>query len=236
MRTRSWHRVVGLVSAVSLVYLLLTGLPLQFSAELSLGQTYVTHPWVQARYSVEAPSDGVSSGPIQAIGGVHWYAGQPLSNASPSTQDGDLLLGALVMEPFVVVLTAQSLFLLEPDSGELERLQPPARPTAVGRRPQTQELAIDTQNGVFVTNDFDAWLPAADTRWPWASVEPLRAQPLTDLQLRYKNRVITYERWLQDLHSGRYFGQTGVWLVTLATLLLLVLATTGLVLWWRGRR
>ena len=42
------------------------------------------------------------------------------------------------------------------------------------------------------------------------------------------------ERVLLDLHSGRIFGEAGVWLVDAAALLFLLLAGSGLWLW--GRR
>jgi uncharacterized iron-regulated membrane protein len=48
--------------------------------------------------------------------------------------------------------------------------------------------------------------------------------------------MLSTERWLQDLHSGRFFGTFGVLTVDLASALLLILAGTGLVLWWRYRR
>ena len=48
--------------------------------------------------------------------------------------------------------------------------------------------------------------------------------------------MLTAERWLQDLHSGRFFGTPGVVIVDVASLLMLILAGTGLMLWWRSNR
>ena len=49
-------------------------------------------------------------------------------------------------------------------------------------------------------------------------------------------RIITWERFMQDLHSGRFFGQAGIYFMDIISLLLLVLAVTGIMLWSRGSR
>ncbi len=245
---RRWHRVVGLVSAVSLAYLLATGLPLQFSAPLALGQTFVQQPWVLQRYGVRAPEVGVVSGPVQSIGGLLWYLGQPLAGAQLNPL-GEQLLGAVQVGAFVALLTERGLMLLEPESGELEQLPTPSTPSAIALwQPQEQAdgvspgLIIRTASGLFVTEDFDRWAPrpkrevTAEAGAAWAPVTPLAGPALQRLQQQYQGQVITLERWLQDLHSGRFFGAVGVWLVTAASLLLMVLAATGLMLWWRARR
>ncbi len=239
-QTRRWHRVVGLVSAFSLTYLLATGLPLQFSAELGLGQSFVQQSWVHYWYGISAPDRAVGSGSVESMGGLMWHSGQAIAQSMVDSELGRRLLGSVEVGAFVVLLTDRALLLLEPESGELERLQPPALAVQLGIQPQAS-LVIKTASGLYITDDFDRWqavpTPGGDTgKQPaWAKVQPLTGSALLALQQRYKNRVITHERWLQDLHSGRFFGLVGVWVVTAATALLLVLAVTGLMLWWRSR-
>jgi len=48
--------------------------------------------------------------------------------------------------------------------------------------------------------------------------------------------LLSIERWLQDLHSGRFFGTIGIVVLDIASALLLILAVTGLIIWWRSRR
>jgi uncharacterized iron-regulated membrane protein len=47
----------------------------------------------------------------------------------------------------------------------------------------------------------------------------------------YRGSGLTLERILLDLHTGRLFGPAGVALINIASILLLVLIFSGIVLW-----
>jgi hypothetical protein len=49
-------------------------------------------------------------------------------------------------------------------------------------------------------------------------------------------RWLSWERVLLDLHSGRLFGQAGVWVVDAVGVLLITLASSGTLMWWFHRR
>jgi uncharacterized iron-regulated membrane protein len=69
----------------------------------------------------------------------------------------------------------------------------------------------------------------------WARTEALVGEQLAIKQTRYLGRLLTAQRLLQDLHSGRYFGRAGEWVVNVASMLFVVLAATGLWIWWKTR-
>ena len=50
------------------------------------------------------------------------------------------------------------------------------------------------------------------------------------------NHTISWQRLMQDLHSGRWFGGWGVWMMDIAAVILLLLAVSGLWMWWGKRR
>ena len=58
-----------------LVYLLATGLPLQFAPELNLGQRHVASEWVLDWYGLQAPDEGIRSGPAVMLGGTLFLNG-----------------------------------------------------------------------------------------------------------------------------------------------------------------
>ena len=75
---------------------------------------------------------------------------------------------------------------------------------------------------------------AADVNWRTPiQLDTSQAAPYRQL---HRERMLTVERLLQDLHSGRAFGPVGAWIINIATLLLAVLAATGYLIWWRSRR
>ena len=49
----------------------------------------------------------------------------------------------------------------------------------------------------------------------------------------YRGEVLSLQRLLLDMHSGRFFGSKGVWVYDLLALLVFLLAGSGLVLWIR---
>ena len=58
---------------------------------------------------------------------------------------------------------------------------------------------------------------------------------LPESRARYAATRLNWERWLQDLHSGRFFGPVGVWIMTIAGAALIVLGISGLIVWVLGR-
>ena len=50
------------------------------------------------------------------------------------------------------------------------------------------------------------------------------------------SKIITYERIVVDLHSGRLFGTFGVTLVDLVTIGLIILSVTGTYSWLRWKK
>jgi hypothetical protein len=55
-------------------------------------------------------------------------------------------------------------------------------------------------------------------------------------QIPAPERWLSWERLLLDLHSGRLFGQAGVWIVDAVGVLLITLASSGTLMWWFHRR
>ena len=68
----------------------------------------------------------------------------------------------------------------------------------------------------------------------WLRVETVA--PGKQFASRFGAANLSWERWLQDLHSGRFFGPIGVWLMNLASFVFILLGFTGLVLWFTSRR
>ncbi|MEK9766944.1 MAG: PepSY-associated TM helix domain-containing protein, partial [Thalassolituus sp.] len=64
--------------------------------------------------------------------------------------------------------------------------------------------------------------------------EPVKASELA--QFPAVNSSISLQRIVLDIHSGRWFGSWGIWMMDLAAVVLILLSISGLWLWWsRGR-
>jgi len=48
---------------------------------------------------------------------------------------------------------------------------------------------------------------------------------------RYRGQGVTLDRIILDIHTGRFFGPVGPWLMVIASLFLIILSITGLFMW-----
>ena len=65
---------------------------------------------------------------------------------------------------------------------------------------------------------------------------PAPAEQSADHFSPYSIPQLSLDRLLLDLHSGRLFGKTGVYLMDAAAIGLLLLSITGLIVWLRRRK
>jgi hypothetical protein len=226
-----WHRNAGVAAAAVLVYLLVTGIPLQFSAELDLGQRYVSADWVLDWYGLQAPALAVESGAVVQIGG--WLFRDQQAEAMQ-----DPLTGSVSLADFVVVASGEELLVFH--RSHIESPERTQLGTAIRRIGSRQDkVYVDTNRGLLVADALLInWQNVATVPGPikWATVARLNEAHSARYRSRFRARMLSIERWLQDLHSGRFFGSVGVVIIDLASLLLLILASTGLILWWRYQR
>jgi hypothetical protein len=177
------------------------------------------------------------------FGALSWSPSS-LSSQSASSQ---------ALTGFVVVACHASLMLLTPDGELVERLELDASLIDLESVSYIQggmALLIKTASGMFSFDPFVmAWrkLPAdfvdaglERAAWIYPQTLPSfysslrRAGLVSQLDALDSWRIsgdLHWQRVVQDLHSGRFFGSMGVWVVDLSALLLLVLALSGLWMW-----
>jgi len=213
-----------------LVYLLVTGIGLQFSSELGLGQRYVSAAWVLDWYGLEAPELVVRSADVIQVGEWLFLNEQPIATMRH-------LAGAVQLPDFTVIAGRDEVLVLHGIAARsLEKTHVTDAINRIGTWRGTPYL--DTDQGLLAADDLLInWrsVVAPPGEIDWAVKVELTGATATTYRNVFRVRMLTTERWLQDLHSGRFFGLVGVLIIDLATTLLLILAGTGLVLWWRFR-
>ncbi|MCZ6856334.1 MAG: PepSY domain-containing protein [Gammaproteobacteria bacterium] len=222
------HRVIGITAGGVLLYLLFTGIPLQFTDELALGQRHVSASAVLDWYGLNAPEEVIGNGEIAFIGGQLYWRDTRIAEVTGylgSLKHGSLIVGA---SPGALWLFAET----QPHALEILPLR--GIVSAIGSHDERIYLLLDHE---LVRVDEELLnleaAPAVDIEW----IEPVVLAPAAAATYRehFRGYLLTTERLFQDLHSGRLFGPGGVWLVNLSSLLLIVLSITGLWIWWRSR-
>jgi len=225
---RMLHRVTGLSVAVLVIGFVATGIPLQFTDTLQLGSRGVPYPWVHAAYRVEIPSVVRSSNGVVQAGDMLFARGRVLR------VEGELR-GALSMSSVLAVVTSSELLLLPADEGmPVDRTAIEQAVSRFGTTPR-RALVVDTPLGVLVSDDLGAsWRQEAPAAVNWLEVDTVPTDPTH--ARRFGAAHVTWERWLQDLHSGRFFGPVGVLVMSITAIALLVLSVSGFVVWFFGRK
>jgi hypothetical protein len=229
-----WHRTTGIVAATGLVYLLATGIPLQFSAQFALGQRFVSSDWVLDWYGLQAPDPVTRSGSVVHVGGLLFSARAEHSADVPWGQL-DSLAGTVTTDAATIVAGGDRVLVVHsaaPEYPEIIRIDAP-----ILRLGQTQgKFVLATLSGLLAADaslvNWQAFDAGAEPI-QWAGVSVLEGSDAERYREAFRARMLNLERWFQDLHSGRFFGPIGMLLIDAVAILLVLLAGTGLILWWR---
>lgn len=210
---RQWHRWLGLLAALPLLWLSVTGLLLNHADKLGLHEAEVTNEQILARYNQ------VPEGKLY---------GMQLGDRLVSTWDGfifldheelDLdgtLIGAVAFKNKLVIATDARLAVFN-GSGEMELeldeiSLPPPPIGAIGS--DEKGVVMQTESGVYrLSEDFLSYQEGEikDLSGPLQIIDGLDKKNLS-VAIRGRN-AMPLSRVILDAHSGVLFGWPG-WLIT----------------------
>lgn len=200
---RRGHRWVGVSLLVFVLFLAITGITLNHSADLGLDRRYVSWSWILDAYGMGPPEP---------------YAGKVMLGPLAVVGDGKRVHVLLASGELV-----ESIDLGASLSGSIERVG------RLGDRAVLQSGGSLHRSDADVTA-FEPWADGAATDVSWsAAVEP-DAAGLEALQIAWRGRGVTVERFLLDLHSGRILNFPGTLLMDIVAACMILLGVSGLVL------
>jgi hypothetical protein len=234
---RVWHRRLGVVCAVVLLWLAATGLLLNHADDLDL-----THRTLDARvlqWLYRLPPLSITSFDLAPHFISQVDREQVYFDTAPIGTCRGVLVGAERLPPgMIAVICGEEIMLLDERGELLERihaahgLPAPINAAAVS----DGKLLLDAAGSVRVA-DLDQLAFTSSPITPgWR--RPGAVPPAVEAALA-RNATgdeLNGERVLHDLHSGRLLGAWGKWLLDGFAIAIMVLAITGFWLWWRHVR
>lgn len=219
---RRWHRRIGVVAALFVLLLVITGVLLNHSHELGLDARPLEAPWLRHYYGL-APDDDqglrhqLSAGELRVRSArlqLNHQVLAPCARLVGVIEQGDMVLAAC--SDRLILLTADGQLVDQADAvrGVPEGLSALAQQEGrvLLRRGDTRFLVDLADLSIHPTSmDFTASGRMPST--PDMAVES-----------------VDWERVLLDLHSGRLLGRFGPWLMDAMALLFALLAVSGLVM------
>lgn len=167
---------------------------------------------------------------------LYWNSERIVMCAQPLLGVADV---SVAQQQTHVAACGNELFILSEQGELIERLGSAyALPSfnALGVCGAERTLCVNGSEGLIALNlETLVWTPV--TASEFEQLKPLAApETIADtIRQQLLRSDINWERFLLDLHAGRSFG-LGPWLMDVVALLMIVLALSGLVIWWGGRR
>ena len=220
-----WHRRIGALSALLLVLVAVTGLALNHTDDLHLGSHYPQNTlllWpyqavLEPSWAVETPSGWLSASGGELTLGDRWLA------------DCHALLSYAVMDHGTLISCGEQWHLFDADWQLLETLEP----ALIGLR---GDETLGTAGGQLLVKQAGQWQQLDSVTFELLGPVLGDDVALMPMIRVLDNHTISWQRLMQDLHSGRWFGGWGVWMMDIAAVILLLLAVSGLWMWWGKRR
>lgn len=223
-----YHRWIGLFTLIFILILAITGLLLQHTDSFGFGHKHLRQSWLLSWYNSPTPE-------IQSIELKTHHIIQVdqsvLFNQKIIGQSNGRLWGASQTDDSVLIGTGTTIFWLTSAGEMIDSLKPPVSQPR-GLINVNQQFKLKTDEGwLAFDEELERWSPNEE----WDIPPPQIKQPtISMLDLPTELAVgISIERLLQDLHSGRFFGPVGIFLMDLASFALILLAITGAWVWIR---
>ncbi|MFW2440826.1 MAG: PepSY domain-containing protein [Arenicellales bacterium] len=226
-----WHRRIGISAALIAIYLSITGLLLNHSNDLGLNNSRPGNTWLLTLYGIKPPG-GISANTRQHQVdklGEALFVDSRLIGQYEST-----LVGAVALEQLFVIAFNGSMLLLSPEREIIETLTTsnglPGQIERIGYA--DANLLIKSGQQIYKSDeDLLNWLPVTELETHASWSKPQATLPATQARLKLKIPAYgpSWERVLQDLHSGRFFKLPGSLLVDLTGIVLLLLSISGII-------
>lgn len=224
-----WHRWLGLVSALIVIVVAVTGVLINHASSLNLKQISFDSSLVLNRYGRTPEEPPISYSVAGAW--VTWLDGDLFVNANLVAEHAGKGVGAASSAGMIIAAAPNQIFLVTSDGVLVERLSGHLLPGEVNAISEADGggVLIDTDKGYFVSgSEFLQWNPA-DTNSGWSEALPLPADLHQKILEEFRGSGVSLDRILLDLHTGRFFGPWATYVFDVAAVLLLFLAFSGVI-------
>ncbi len=229
-----WHKKFGLFVALFVIFLVISGIALNHSQQLKLNTNFIQTQWVLDFYQIKPENDPVAFHPTEDW--VSQVGERVYFDQIEIAKDINKLIGVIFVNDIYVVAFDSQLTLLTKQAEIIEHLTGaegvPAGMEVIGHDDQG-DVVIKASHGYYHVNlDALDWNEHDFLEANWSETTPIPEELKSDLFKQYRGSGLTIERVLLDLHSGRIVGYWGVYFVDLIAILFLILAFTGIWMWW----
>ena len=235
---RDLHRQLGMVLAFFIIFLSVTGMLINHGNSLRLDKAKVSLSWLHDHYNISAP-EHFNKYPITAKSNIVVAGKQVWLDEQLLFISQDEVTSAGMWLQFVVITTTNTMHLYN-SAGELIDVMDASAGLPQGIQQlavQNSQVSLRTHQGIYQSDD-------ELYTWQLITSEPptqklstpvinwFKATTVTDNEnqfysQQYRSQILTWERVILDIHSGRFFAGIGVLFMDLVAIFLILLSLTG---------
>jgi len=230
-----WHRRFGLLLVLFIIMLAITGIMLNHTDGLQLSKTRINNSLVLSLYEINPHEPSISYKTEQHIfsqlDDQIYFGNKKLLN------DKQQIRGVTNAGEIIILVLSRDVILLSHD-GELIDRYPLAQKTEIEHVGMFENRAIIKmmdQSMWQADDDIINWQPIDNMQMKWAPQVQLDNDLKQQLLVQYRGEGLPLERIILDIHSGRIFGQLGVYIMDGVALLMMFLSLSGLWMWWQRK-
>lgn len=227
-----WHRRIGLAAIVLLIILAITGMMLNHTEGLQLDETYVESSALLNWYGLEPEGEIISYAIKKHM--VSSWGSQLFFNKKTIATSAQTLRGAVHSEQLIIVAFDSEIFLLSHDGKLIDRISTHPYFSSIKRIGLKDDRpVIESNNLLYYMADEQVidWNTTTANNIEWSLISTLDKTQTIELRKAYRGNSLNMERVILDLHSGRIFGQYGIYLMDAAAIILIWLSLSGLWIW-----
>jgi len=229
---REWHRKLGIITAVFVIFLAATGMIINHANDLSLDSLSVKTPWLLNYYGIKAPNEVrfYANKKIIITDNFVWLGNKLLSESN------EPVIAAAKFQQFYLIVNSDQISLYSQQGELVDQLD-----SASSVPSNILSVAIDNQHLIVKTadetlqtdNDFFSWQKVITKNIHWLKSEKLNQEDKQVAILQFKSQFLSWEQVLLDAHSGRIFSKAGVFLSDIIAIMLIMLSLSGIYIWLR---
>lgn len=213
-----WHRRIGLVLSIFLLWMLASGILLNHSDDLSLSKRFLNNTKLLQWYGVAPPPRYQAFDKnIDVTTDGLWLEQQNLGHCSS-------FLGIAILDEMSVAACAERIVLLSNQAEVIDQIDEP-------RGLKQRFLAMSQYNQTIFLKDEHSIYQLNTDDLSFSVVNP--SQSLSWFAPSLPSKQISLERVLLDAHSGRLLGGWGKYLVDAFAAILFILLISG---WWLAKK
>lgn len=236
-----FHRYLGLVVALFLVWLSVSGIFLNHTEDLKLDQKHLQSKVINGLYGIKKLQLGKS---FQFENNwIVQFGSEVILNQQVLITTSLPLLAALETEEYFIIGTSEQVTLFTKAGELIDNLKTPATLENMAWYSVTddKQLVIKTSTGDYLANeDITEWTAFSfekanidKSSVQWSAKSQLPIENNKQLSNKYNGKGPTLEQVMLDTHSGRIFGKLGVYLADFIAAMTIILTLLGVYLWWR---